>query len=439
MSFNWIMSLKGYNLVKAKKKLLELRDYNPLELKDWQEKRKWEQAKFFYENNRFYRQKVGAGLPDKWDDLPILYKSDYQDDFDSLLSHGFTKKDVYVSSTSGSSGHPFYFAKDRIAHAINWAYINLRYQDLGIPTNGKQARFYGIPMEIVPYTIEKMKDFFINRVRFPVFDLSEETLLKYTKKFKKIKFDYIYGYAGSIHQYSKFLLEKNIRLKDYCPTLKVVIVTAEVCTQDMRADIEKAIGVKVKNEYGSSELGYSAYDQGEGKWIIASEKLLMESIPIPGVDFEKIGGRLLFTDLHNKAFPFIRYDIGDIGVLERDIEGRHLLKKLSGRTNDIAILPSGKKAAGLTFYYVSRSILEKDFVTEFIVRQVEVDHFVIDMVSKRPLTEQDKEEIKDKMIKYLESGLRLSFNLVDKIERPSNGKIKHFYSELKDNLKKNEA
>jgi phenylacetate-CoA ligase len=35
-----------------------------------------------------------------------------------------------------------------------------------------------------------------------------------------------------------------------------------------------------------------------------------------------------------------------------------ILKKLIGRTNDIAILPSGKIA--LTFYYVTKSIIEDD-------------------------------------------------------------------------------
>jgi phenylacetate-CoA ligase len=35
------------------------------------------------------------------------------------------------------------------------------------------------------------------------------------------------------------------------------------------------------------------------------------------------------------------------------------LKKLIGRTNDVAVLPSGKKSPGLTFLY-HKSIIEED-------------------------------------------------------------------------------
>jgi phenylacetate-coenzyme A ligase PaaK-like adenylate-forming protein len=46
--------------------------------------------------------------------------------------------------------------------------------------------------------------------------------------------------------------------------------------------------------------------------------------------------------LFNKAHPFIRYDIGDIGILKKHFTTH--LQQLIGRTNDIAFLPSGKSA-----------------------------------------------------------------------------------------------
>ena len=51
--------------------------------------------------------------------------------------------------------------------------------------------------------------------------------------------------------------------------------------------------------------------------------------------------------------PFIRYEIGDVGILdEKSTLKKPILKKLIGRTSDVALLPSGKKSPGLTFYYV---------------------------------------------------------------------------------------
>jgi phenylacetate-CoA ligase len=49
-------------------------------------------------------------------------------------------------------------------------------------------------------------------------------------------------------------------------------------------------------------------------------------------------GRIVITSLFNKAHPFIRYDIGDIGILGRKstLQKTYLKKKLIGRTNDVA-------------------------------------------------------------------------------------------------------
>ena len=115
-----------------------------------------------------------------------------------------------------------------------------------------------------------------------------------------------------------------------------------------------------------------------------------------------------------------------------EYRGQTFIESLKGRENDTVILPSGKKAAGLTFYDVSRSILEKSGVLkEFIIRQVATNKFIFDAVTDRPLTKNEIRDIKLNLDLYLEKGLELEINRVEKIIRPSSGKIKHFYSEIK--------
>src|SRR5690606_328888 len=100
-----------------------------------------------------------------------------------------------------------------------------------------------------------------------------------------------------------------------------------------------------------------------------------------------VEGRILSTSLYNKAFPMIRYETGDVGVIDYAHDPRYTqLKQLSGRVNDTIVLPGGKKAAGLTFYYISRSVLEKSGVLkEFIIRQTKEHRFEFDIVSDREL------------------------------------------------------
>ncbi|HLT32349.1 MAG TPA: hypothetical protein VKZ98_01035, partial [Aquaticitalea sp.] len=108
--------------------------------------------------------------------------------------------------------------------------------------------------------------------------------------------------------------------------------------------------------------------------------------------------------------------------------------KLIGRTNDIAILPSGKKAAGLTFYYITKSIVEDDGnVKEFTIEQTAKATFKINYVSAEPLTESKKNSITNEMKTYLEPGLTIHFVRQDQLQRSKSGKLKQFSSLLNQN------
>ena len=198
--------------------------------------------------------------------------------------------------------------------------------------------------------------------------------------------------------------------------------------------MEKQFGVPVVNEYGASELDLIAFQNPQGEWQVNSETLFVEILDEENnvLPYGK-EGRIVITSLYNKAHPFIRYDIGDIGILnEKSTFKKPILKKLIGRTNDIAILPSGKKSPGLTFYYVTKSIIEDDGnVKEFVVKQTKIDTFDIEYVSQNKLTENQILNIEKAIATYLESGLTFTFTRKEKLERSKSGKLKQFVSLIK--------
>jgi len=435
--FEVILKVKGFPLAEARKQLVALQRMSVDEFMHWQERQKWEIVKFHYNNNEFYKGKIGKHLPEKWEDLPAITKKDLQKPLPQLLSKGYTIKNTHVGNTSGSSGVPFYYAKDKFSHAMTWAVITDRYSMYGLDFGSKQARFYGIPKEFVGYWKEQIKDRAMNRRRFPVFDLSDVVLERFLNRIKSNNFEYLYGYTSSLVLFARFLIQKKIVLKDVCKTLKVCITTSELSTDEDHILLEKAFGLPHIREYGASETCLMGFDAPDGKWRLTEESLYNEVVgdnymPLPyGAE-----GNILCTSLFNKAFPIIRYQVGDMAVL-KDREDNSIYRsidKLVGRTNDVAILPSGKVSPGLTFYYVSRSILESSGVLkEFIIRQTALDHFVFDVVADRDLSAAEIEQIKEKITLYLEPGINYSINRVDKIDRPASGKLKHFYSELKKN------
>jgi phenylacetate-CoA ligase len=424
--FKIIMFFKGYNILKQSKRINNLKNKTFDDYLAWVEFKKWDIVKYHYSNNTFYKNRIGKNLPLDWNELPKITKSDLQVGIDQVLTKTLNKKNIYFSNTSGSSGHPFYFAKDKNAHARTWAYWEKRYFDMGLSLKSKEARFYGIPKELKGFVIEKIKDIILNRKRFPVFDMSDTQLDLYTATFSKVKFDYIYGYTNSILIFAKYLKSKNIILKDICPSLKLTIVTSEVCSLKDKSTIEKYIGVPVKNEYGSSEVGYMAYECDFNVWHVCKENIFIE---------ECENGSLLVTDLFNKAFPIIKYEIGDIAKIENKVCQcgimDTLITKFDGRENDNILLPSGKISPGLTFYYISRSILESTgFIKEFVIRQTSLDTFVFEIVTEDKINKKIFKVLRSNMDKYLEPGLIVRVNRVDKIKRPKSGKIKHFYCEL---------
>ncbi len=397
--------------------------------------RKNEIVNFHLKNNVFYAELVAKNSYTHWESLPIMTKKDFQKPLNERLSNGYAINNVYINKTSGSSGDPFVFAKDKYCHALTWANIITRFGWFDINFNSSlQARFYGIPLDFIGNLKERIKDFLSHRYRFPVFDLSDAFLEEVLLKFKHKKFDYINGYTSSIVLFAKFLEQKNIQLKTVCPTLKCCVVTSEMLFEDDKKLLEKQFGVPVINEYGASELDLIAFQNPYGEWQINSETLFVEILD----DQNNVlpygqEGRIVITSLYNKAHPFIRYDIGDIGILdEKSTAKKPILKKLIGRTNDIALLPSGKKSPGLTFYYVTKSIIQDDGnVKEFVVKQTKIDTFEIEYVSQVELTSTQIQNIEKAITTYLETGLTFTFIRKEKLERTKGGKLKQFVSLLK--------
>ena len=430
--FDLSLQINGFPIKKAKEELRKIVALSEKEQEVFLENKKIEIVNFHLQNNPFYQELTGLKSFENWNDLPILNKKNLQRPLQERLSKGYSSKNVYVNKTSGSSGDPFVFAKDNYSHAMTWASNIHRFGWYGIDFNTSfQARFYGIPLDFMGNKKERIKDVFVNRYRFPIFDLSDAVLEGFLKKFKRKKFDYINGYTSSIVLFAKFLQQKKIVLKTICPTLKVCVVTSEMLFEKDKIVMEKQFGVPVINEYGASELDLIAFENPESEWQVNSETLFVEILDAENniLPYGK-EGRIVITSLFNKAHPFIRYDIGDMGILDtKSTLKKPVLKKLIGRTNDVAILPSGKKSPGLTFYYVTKSIIEDDGnVKEFIIKQTKIDTFQIEYVSETELNLEQIKKIEEAISLYLEDGLNFTFIRKEKLERSNRGKLKQFKS-----------
>lgn len=432
--FDISLKLSGFPIKESNALLKKIQNFNKNEFSTYVENKKVEIVQYHLNHNPFYRNILSPSKFHTWEDVPIMTKADLQQPLINRLSNNFSLKNVYINKTSGSSGHPFIFAKDKFCHAMTWSIIQDRFSWFNLNFNSSlQARFYGIPLDKKGYYKERFKDALSKRIRFSVYDLSDKALENFVLKFQKNDFEYINGYTSSIVQLAKYLERKDLVLNSICPSLKACIVTSEMLYDNDKSLMEKQFGVPIINEYGASELDLIAFENTEDQWMVNNETLFVEIID----ENDKVlphgkEGRVVITSLYNKAHPFIRYDIGDMGILSPSSTlERPILKKLIGRTNDIAVLPSGKKAAGLTFYYITKSIVEDDGnVKEFTIKQIDLKTFEISYVSKDPLLSNQTNKIVREMEKYLETGLQIIFKRTEVLPRSKAGKLKQFTSLL---------
>lgn len=429
--FDISLFLKRFPIKKAKEELLQTSKIEEANYEHFLNNKKAEIVRYHLLHNDFYRDLVDGDFKN-WESLPIMKKTDFQIPLQQRLSTGFSEKNIYTNKTSGSSGNPMRFAKDKYSHAITWAYHMERFGWYGIDFNTSlQARYYGIPLDTIENKTVQLKDFLARRHRFSILDLSEEALDKMLEVYKQKPFDYINGYTSSIVLFAKYLKSQKIILKDVCPSLKVCIVTSEILFEDDKTLLQTQLGIPVVNEYGCSEVGVIAFTNIDDEWEVDSKTLFMEILddnnnPLPlGEE-----GKIVITSLHNKAHPFIRYEIGDYGALsEKSTPKKPILKKLLGRTNDFAILPSGKKAAGMTFYVITKKIMEESGnIKEFKVTQLKKDTFEINYVSDDTLTLERIQIITKILEQYLEKGLSFHFNRREQLDRTASGKLKQFVS-----------
>ena len=429
--FEFILSQKGYPLDEMRLRLAGIQKVlwrNSLN----DDVRKGNVLDFHYQQNKSYKSFIGEVIPQRWEDVPLITKHSFQTGLDEWLAKGYSQKNVFLNSTSGSSGIPFKFAKDREAHALTWALFEHRYREVGIDVfRDLEARFYGIPISpYSKYLKERMKDFIARRIRFPVFNLADDILETFYLRFANKRFVYLNGYTNSLVALAEYIILKDHKpLKQICPTLKTCITTAEMCSPEDRKLMESAFGVRVVNEYGAAELGILAFEDSEGDWILNEEDLHIEILDDSNQPVENgLEGKIVVTSIYNKAMPFIRYELGDRGIISTEKKGPYrVLDRLTGRINDMAVLPSGRKVPGLTFYYVTKALLkEEGLIKEIVIKQDALDSFLILYSGSRDLNRSEIADVHDLLTTYMEPGLKLRLERVDKIQRQPSGKLKQF-------------
>jgi phenylacetate-CoA ligase len=125
----------------------------------------------------------------------------------------------------------------------------------------------------------------------------------------------------------------------------------------------RAFGVPILNRYGGRELGAMAcqYEDLGPLWVLRPW-LFLEVVNESGKPASPgQTGRLIWTSTLCRGTPFLRYDIGDLGVfdeLHADESGIAALRELDARLAGLLQLPDGRKVSALFWNHAFKGFPE---------------------------------------------------------------------------------
>jgi len=212
---------------------------------------------------------------------------------------------------------------------------------------------------------------------------------------------------------------------------RAVFIGGERLLPDQREAIGEAFGCPVVEVYGNWEYAVFGGECEHGRLHLATEMGVVEILRNgqPGPPGEP--GELTITNLWNRAFPFVRYQIGDIGYVDsqRCTCGRVLPtgRIVGGRERDLLATPQG-------YLYIPNSIV----ATPRWRRKIEGIRFVQDspgavvvhVVRGAEYLPADEPVLRDELRSAVRNLLEISIEYQESLEATPGGKYRLVVSQI---------
>jgi phenylacetate-CoA ligase len=372
----------------------------------------------------YYRRKhagVNAGdirTREDYAKLAPLTREEVNEHRAELCSTAY-KGRLFPHATGGSSGTPTRFFITRESFDWRTACTQRCYAWPGCRLGERTLYLWGAPIGRQSWKAEwKMKAFRAVRREFMVntFHQSAELWERVLAYGRKVRAPFVVGYVSSLEGFCRYLIETKQRLDG----VRAVIAAAEPVYESHRELVREALGAPLYNTYGSREFMSIAgeCERRDGLHVHA-ENLLVETEAAP----EEGPSKILITDLHNYGMPFLRYEIGDLGVLEAGAcacgRGLPRLRSIEGRVLDALRGRDGRVVPGEFFPHLMKDIPE---VREFQAEQKAIDHIVLRMVQSGELSERSRATLESEIRKAFGDSARIELERVDSIPARASGK-----------------
>lgn len=273
--------------------------------------------------------------------FPVMSKPVYKEQGKRCRSREYLEDDkLCIASTSGSTGTPLVVYQDADKKSRMRADLVAAHEAIGWNLGD---HYVFIRNWVSNYKQSPFKNFAQNVTNISVTDFDDEKKAWLCKHLDKHPNSIIFGYASSVCDYLAYIRREKIDASKF--GVKLIVCDSDELTSINRKALEETFSCIVINRYDNEENGLLAISTPHRDELIVNyPSLYVELLKLDSDDPVQPGemGRVVVTDLFNRAMPLIRYDIGDLAV-SPDMPGKiRMFTVICGRKSDCIYSTDGK-------------------------------------------------------------------------------------------------
>lgn len=272
-----------------------------------------------------------------FEEFPIINKRICLENYNDFISEIYKEKKLHRMSTNGSSGTPFTILQDirkrsRVIAELK-AFMSIR----GLKPNQRMIYLDAMSARNKEKTYyEQWKE---NIWRIDISNLGKKNVEDVIMFMQKHPSKLVLGYPSTMEWLANYS-ENDERIKNI--KIRTVITAGEALHSETRRKAKITFGDQcdILSRYSNQEMGILGQEKKEyGSYLLNHSSYYFECLKLDEDKPAKEGemGRIVITDLYNYAFPLIRYDTEDTGIMEKDLNVSiyPVLKVVYGKKKDI--------------------------------------------------------------------------------------------------------
>lgn len=356
-----------------------------------------------------------------FEQLPIVNKSIIRDGGEIFLAESLRGKSLHEERTSGSTGAPFTIlqsAEKRLrASADSLFFSDFAGFHLG-------TRLYYIRVWNKLNHKSKLQSLMQNVVMQASENLSDDALENFICRLERDTHEKsVLAYASSITALYQYMQRKGRKTS---ARVQCFITMSESFPDDVRQGIKEMFDCPVVSRYSNQECGLISQQCHLGtEYHVNTASFYVEILDLDKDVPVEDGtlGRIVVTDLYNRAMPMLRYDTGDLGVMSHECEcGLHgkVLKRVEGRRSDFIRATNGGLLSPVS---VINAMWEYSDLRQWQFIQHGVREYEMKLNSETKVYAREQEMLRD-IKSYIGEDAKIKVTYVHEIPLLASGKRK---------------